>query len=215
MRLTLTAVVLAAGLALTAAAVALTLSHSPAALAGTNSVQADSKLSRTTGTSYAKGCQTGETLPRDTTAVRLSLFAVVGPRVTASFLADSHAVTSGTRPPGWVGSVVTIPMRPLPRTRSSVKLCFKLTSFNGPVLVIGEDTPPAEAAVSNGEALPGRIRVEYLRPGDASWWSHAGSIAQRLDFGHAAGGPWDVVLAAILASAVPALSIWAAARGSR
>lgn len=214
-RITRTGIVLAVGLGLTTAALVVTLSRSPLTLTGTNSIQATSKLARTTGTSYAAGCQTGEALPHAVAAVRLSLFAVIGPRVTVTILSGPHVITSGTRPPGWVGSVVTVPLRPLPRAHSPVKLCFKLTSVNGPIQVIGQDTPRAEAAVSNGEALAGRVRVEYLRPSRASWWSFAGSIAQRMGFGHAAGGAWDVVLAAILASSVLALSTWAAARGLR
>jgi hypothetical protein len=207
-------IVLAAGLALTTAAVLAMLSNSPLTLAGTNSIQANSKLSRTTGR-YAYGCQTDEALPRATAAVRLSLFAVIGPRVTVSILSGSQVITSGTRPAGWVGSVVTVPLRPLARAHSHVKLCFRLTSVNGPVLVIGQDTPRAEAVISNGEALPGRIRVEYLQPGHASWWSHTGSIVRHLGFGHAAGGAWDAVLAALLASVVFALSTWVATRGLR
>lgn len=210
-----TGIVLAAGLALIMVALLVTLSRSPLTLDGTNSVRAESKLVRTTRASRIEGCQTGEVLPGDTTAVRLSLFAVIGPRVTVRILSGSQVLSSGTRAPGWVGSVVTVPVRPLPSAHSPVKLCFKLTSVNGPILVIGQDTPRAEAAVFNGAVLPGRMRVEYLRPGHASWWSHAGSIVRHLGFGHAAGGAWDAVLASILASAVLALATWVAAKGLR
>ncbi len=208
-------IVLAAGVALTAGMAIVTLSRSPLTLAGTNSVRPESKLARTTQTSYAEGCQTGETLPSDTAAVRLSLFAVIGPRVTVRILSGSHLLTSGAQAPGWVGSVVTVPIRPLPRGHPRAKLCFKLTSINGPIQVIGQDTPAAAAVVSNGEPLAGRIRVEYLRPGRRSWWSLASSIARHMGFGHAAGGAFGVVLAAMLAAGVVTVSTLAAVRGLR
>jgi hypothetical protein len=208
-------IVLAVGLALTVVAVAVTLSRSPLTLARTNSVRVTAKLARTTETSYAEGCQTSETLPRDTAAVRLSLFAVIGPRVSVRILSGSHLLTSGTQTPGWVGSVATVPLGPLPHAHPHVALCFKLTSIDGPVQVNGQDTPPAQAVVSNGEALAGRIRVEYLRPGSRSWWSRAGSVIQRMGLGHAAGGGLGVALTAMLAAAVVALSTWVAARGLR
>jgi hypothetical protein len=207
--------VLAAGLALVAIFVIVTLSHVPMTLAGTNSVQAESKLARTTGTHTSEGCQAGETLPRNASAVRLSLFAAIGPEVTVDIFAGSHRLTSGTHPPGWVGSVVTVPVKPVPHAHSQAKLCFRLTSINGPIQVIGEDTSPAEAVVSNGEPLAGRIRVEYLRPGERSWLSLATSLARRLGFGHAANGLWDVLLVMALATAVIALSTALALRELR
>lgn len=208
-------VVLAVGLALTVAAVAVTLSRSPLTLAGTNSITDATRLARTTQTRFAEGCQSGETLPRDTVAVRLSLFAVIGPRVAVRVLSGSRLLTSGAEAPGWIGSVATVPIGPLPRAHSHVELCFRLTSIDGPVQVNGRDTPRAEAVISDGEALAGRIRVEYLRPGRQSWWSLAGSVARRMGLGHAAGGAFGVALAAILAAAVVAVSTLVSARGLR
>jgi hypothetical protein len=208
-------VVLAAGLALTAVAVVVTLSRSPLTLAGANSVQTVVRLSETTSREDAEGCQADETLPRDIAAVHLSMFAVVGPRVTVRMLSGSRVITSGTEAPGWVGSVATVPLRPLPRAYSHVKLCFKISSVNGPVQVNGAHTSRAEAVVSRGEVLPGRMRVEYLRPGRRSWWSLAGGVVQRMGLGHAAGGVFGVALVALLAAAVLTLSTLAAARGLR
>jgi hypothetical protein len=206
-------IVLGLGLALIVIAVIATLSRAPLTLAGTNSVRPKSILGRTTGTRYAYACQAGESLPRDTSAVRLSLFAVIGPKVTISVWLGPRQITSGTRPPGWVGSVVTIPLEPVSDAHSAVKLCFRLTSINGPIQVIGEDTPPAEAAVSNGEPLAGRIRVEYLRPSTLSWLSLTSSITYRMGFGHAASGAWDILLVIVLAAAVVTLSTLLAVRG--
>ncbi len=213
--MTRVAIVLLAGLALTALAVGVVLSRSPLTLVRTNSIPIATRLSRTADTRNAEGCQTGETLPRDTAAVRLSMFAVVGPRVTVRLLSGGRVITSGTEAPGWVGGVATVPLVPLPRARSDLKLCFTLSSVDGPVQINGQDTPRREAVISQGEALPGRIRVEYLRPGGSSWWLRVSGVARRMGLGHAAGGAFDVVLAALLAAGVIAVSTVAAARGLR
>ncbi len=214
-RMTRVGIVLWAGLALTALAVGITMSRSPLTLAGTNSVPDAVRLSRTNGTSNAEGCQAAETLPRDTAAVRLSMFAVVGPRVTVRLLSVTRAVTSGTEAPGWVGGVATVPLKPLPHAYSHLKLCFALSSISGPVQINGQHTPRAEAVSSQGEALPGRLRVEYLRRGAHSWWSLAAAVVRRMGLGHAAGGAFGVALAAILAATVVALSTAVVARGLR
>lgn len=208
-------VVLAVGLTLIVITLIVALSRAPLTLAGANDVRPASKLGRTTGTRYAYACQARETLPPNTSAVRLSLFAVVGPKMTVSMWLGSHQITSGTRGAGWVGSVVTVPLKPLPDAHFPVKLCFRLSSINGPIQVIGQETPPAVAAVSNGEPLAGRIRVEYLRPGTRSWLSLASDITRRMGFGHAASGAWDLLLVIALAAAVVTLSTLLAARRLR
>jgi hypothetical protein len=207
--------VLAAGLVLTAVAVALTLSHAPLTLARVNPVHTVVQLSRTAVSSYAEGCQADETLPRDTTAIHLSMFAVVGPQVAITIFSGPRLLTSGTEAPGWVGSVATVPLAPLPRMYQDVTLCFKLSAINGPVQLNGAHTPRAEAVTSHGEALPGRMRVEYLRPGHSSWWSLARGVAWRMGLGHAGGGAFGVVLAGLLAAAALAVSTLAVAGGLR
>jgi hypothetical protein len=61
------------------------------------------------------------------------------------------------------------------------------------VKIVGAHVPAAEGLVADGgERLGGRIRVEYLSPGRASWLSLAPSIARRMGFGHAWSGTWIV-----------------------
>ncbi len=74
-----TSIVLAAGLVLIAVLVGVTLARSRPTLAGTNRVSADSLLG--IAERPAGVCQTGETLPAGTSAIRLSLVSIVGPRV--------------------------------------------------------------------------------------------------------------------------------------
>jgi hypothetical protein len=201
---------LAAGLTLIAIAAIATLSHAPSTVAATNGIPRTASLSRRV--SVASGCQSDETLPRDTSAVRLGLAAVIGPRVTVKVLAGSHVITRGTAGTGWYGSAVTVPVRPVHGAFSHVTVCFGLSFKTGEVTVIGAPTSRAVAAVADGETLRGRMRVEYLHPGSRSWWSMAVSVIQHMGLGRAASGTWIVLPIAALVTASIALASWLVVR---
>jgi hypothetical protein len=76
---------------------------------------------------------------------------------------------------------------------------------NESVELLGEQTSGALAARGQHGPLPGRVRVEYLRPGDASWWSIAPEVARRMGLGHAAAGTWSVLLVLALMGCVVVL----------
>jgi hypothetical protein len=191
-------VALIVGLTLTVVAVIATLSGSHLRVAATNSIAVKSEVGE-----FLRGaevCQGQETIPRRTSAIRPSLFAYTGPRVTFEAVAAGRVVAHGERGSGWTGSVVTIPVKPAPRAIADVKICFTLAPHDEePVKIFGEASAPGLAARDrSGEALEGRFRVEYLQPGDRSWWSLASSVARRMGFGHAAGGTWGVLLVIVL-----------------
>ncbi len=201
-----TPIALAAGLGLIALAVGFALSRSPLTLAG-SAAPGERTLSSTV--QPAAACQTGETLPRGTSAVRLGLETVIGPRVTLRVLSGSRVLASGVRAPGWSGASVTIPVQPVPRTVTAVRVCFGLTLMNGSVSLRGSASRPGVAARSEaGDPLPGRVSIEYLRAGHASWLSMAASVARRLGLGRAAPGSWNALLVMLLVAGCLALSSW-------
>jgi hypothetical protein len=202
---------LAAGLGAVAVAAILTVSHAPDTLAGTNWVPEVASLGATRLDIGA--CQAGETLPRGTTAIRLGLQGSVGPRVTVVAYAGSSAITRGSVGPGWRGENVIVPVRAVPHAVSHARVCFKLSSVSGNVSVVGAEAPPAQAAVAqNGVALPGRMQIEYLRPGRASWWSQLLPVLRHMGLGRAAAGTWIAIPIAALAAGAFALAAWAVAR---
>ena len=141
-------------------------------------------------------CQPGESLPRETSALRLSLEATVGPRVAVELLVGSRRLDSGTRGSGWTAASVTVPVKPLGLAVSHVTLCFAIAATRVRVGMLGADTPRAQAArLVGGGALPGRVRVEYMRAGHASWLSLARSVARRMGLGRAVAGSWIALLA--------------------
>jgi hypothetical protein len=186
------------------AALAVTLSHSPIGVARLSSPEQVSlgSLRQTTIV-----CQPDEVLPAETSAVRLSMFAFTGPRVTVELLVGGHMIARGARGPGWTGGSVTVPVNPVAGARRGVTLCFSVF-LNGDedVAVSGQRTGAALAARELGGPWPGRITVEDLRPQRSSWWSLALPVARRMGLGRAASGTWVALLVLALMLAVGAIS---------
>jgi hypothetical protein len=185
-----------------AAAIAVTLSKSPLTVAAVNTT-ATAQLGKTSHTTAA--CQSGETLPRGTSAIRLRVFAFLGPRVTVQVRAHGQVIAHGERGSGWTSGAVTVPVKPLATTRSGVDLCFTFfTDGNEDDWYVGE--PTGARAVQGGVGPPhGRVRVEYMRPGSASWWSLALTVARRMGLGRAWPGTWVVLLLLALMGSVVVL----------
>jgi hypothetical protein len=205
--MTRAAAALAAGLAAVAIALVVTLSGSPLVLAHSNGTLADSKIAESTGN--AEACQAGETLPAGTSAIRLSLWSTAGPRLRVTALSGTSVATEGVIDAGWTTGVVTVPVKSVARASSHVRICIKLGQTPENVLFVGSQTAAAVAArTGKGEALPGRIKIEYLRVAHSSWWSHVRMIARRMGLGRAPTGAWIALLVIALMGAVVASVSW-------
>jgi len=207
------AIALAAGLLTIAVGVALTLARRPLVLVAENLPQTHHTLIMARHSAGA--CQAGEVLPAGTSAVRLGLTTDIGSRVGVKVLADSRVIAEGTQRPGWRGASVTVALPPRPRTLAPVTVCFALTDLNSAIRMLGLATGAHVAARAEGKALPGRMHVEYLRPGPRSWWSMLSSVSWRLGLGRAASGTWYALLLLTLVVALVVLSSWAVLRESR
>jgi hypothetical protein len=208
-------VTLAIGLALTAIAVAIVLSHSPQVLAGTNAIKPLLEPALTSVPGGGSACQANETLPVGSSAIRLSLNATAGPRIAVNVLSGKTVITHGEGTPGWIGSVVTIPVVPLDHAVRHTTVCFAFTGANERVSFLGVPTHKRSAATSGAHLLPGRIAIEYLRPGSSSWWSLALSVARHMGLGRAWAGTWIVLLVATLMATSIAFASWLTIRESR
>jgi hypothetical protein len=186
-----------------AAAIAVTLLQSPLTVAAVNTT-ATAQLGKTSRTTAV--CQAGEVLPRGTSAIRLRVFAFLGPRVTVEVRAHGRVIVHGERGSGWTSGAVTVPVKPLAATRSGVELCFTFfTAGNEDDWYVGERTAGAHAAQGGGGPPYGRVRVEYMRPGSSSWWSLAPTVARHMGLGRAWPGTWIVLLLAALMGCVVGL----------
>ena len=99
---------LGVGLVLIVVAFVVTLAHTPLTVARSGVATEHTLVS--TG-KPAAACQGGETLPRGTTALRVSLTSALGPRVAVRVLSGSHVIARGTTQPGWSDASVTVPVR--------------------------------------------------------------------------------------------------------
>jgi hypothetical protein len=194
---------LVGGLALTAVAIGLVISGSPVTVAGTDSVPADSFLGYSKGGTI--GCLLSGTIPRGTSAIRLSLAANIGPAVTVRVLTGSGVVTKGSRPAGWgIAKTVTVPVRRVAGATANVQTCVTLGHATEPVELLGGKVQGTSTNAPSGVYL---LRIEYLRTANSSWWSLVPEVAQRMGFGHAASGTWVVFLVLALMLTAATLSL--------
>ncbi|HEV3094714.1 MAG TPA: hypothetical protein VGY30_09395 [Solirubrobacteraceae bacterium] len=201
----------AAGLALLALAIAVTLSGSPVVAIANNHTFANGQIAETVSPTGA--CQAGEVVPAHTSAIRLTLFSDTGPQVKVRVLSGTRVLTQGAVGSGWVGGSVTVPVKPVSRTITGAQTCFKFGQTREKVAMIGVDTAPAIAARSDeGSTLPGRIRVEYMRSEQDSWWSLGREIARRIGIGRVPSGAWVALVAALLMAGGIGVASWTGLR---
>jgi hypothetical protein len=180
---------LAIGLLLAVLALGVVLSRSPLTVAGTNSTPAYPAVIAASGGS--RGCQPSGTLPRGTSAIRVSTASNAGPRVTLQALSGARVLARGQRDAGWgFAESATVPVNHVPRTIPNTEICLAFGPAVGPIPINGAPVRVTTPGGGTREAV--RFRIEYLRPGHASWWSMASSVARRMGFGHAPGGTWVV-----------------------
>lgn len=201
-----TKVALLAGLALLATATALTLSQSPLSVARATRTPGATEEPIAATTHGATYCQAHETLPRDTSAIRIWLDASAGPAVSVVVSSGGRPVTSGVRGSDWIGGSVTVAVRPLERDVGDATLCVSFSLRDETLIVQGSAAPAAIAAHDGRRALAGRMWIEYLRPGTRSWASLAPEILRHMGFGRAGAGTWLVYIALLLLAGVLALA---------
>jgi hypothetical protein len=176
------AVAVAVGFALLAAGLVVLLSRSEPRLAGTNSrvvaSRVDIPIQR--GQRY---CQSNETIPAGTHAVRLytSLRGARRGRLEVSFTAAAGRLIARTaRSVGDRPSELPLPARI--REAAPVRACFRNLG-PGQIRLAGNLTPLFEAGrprpVAPRERLPDVVRIDYLRRGRESWWHLAPVVARR------------------------------------
>ncbi len=192
---------LAVGLASGVVALAVVLSRPPLnVVAGTDGLAANPLVGYTRG-GEATVCQSAGTVPAGTEAVRVSLSANVGPRVSLKISRGASVVAAGVRAPGWgVDETVTVPVARVAKTIVFARACT----------TVGESVEPVQINGTRVTTSAGRhalwLRMEYLRPGPRSWLSLASSIAARMGFARAPSGGWVAWLVVVLMLAAALLA---------
>jgi hypothetical protein len=220
-------VTLAVGIALLVLAVAVTLTRSPPRVVRAVAQEVVGRGERRklglTASDIAI-CQANEVLPAGVSGIRLSLRAFYGARVHVVAYSGSTVLAAGRRGADWTAQSVTVPVEPLARASTHVKLCFAIGPNSEPVAILGALAPARETAVAltshrltpaaaiAGVPLGGRVGVEYLAAGRGSWWSRLSSVAGHMGLGRAYSGAWIAFLVAALMAAVGVLAVRLTAR---
>jgi hypothetical protein len=208
-------IALAAGFVLLALAIGFALTRSPPAVAGSNGVPLEGTIAHVPGGLGA--CQAHTLLPAGATAVRVSLYAGIGPRVSVRVVsAHGRLLASGVRGSGWRGESPNVALRAPKSGATDTTFCFALGSSGESVGLDGSTARPGEGAVAQGGgALGVRLRIVYLRPGGRTWLALIPSVARRFGLGRWAAGTWVALLVALLVGALLAGAAWTAARWLR
>jgi len=206
-------IALAAALVFLAIAIGAVLSHSPLTVAGANAVEAP--LYRNGGVAgSASTCEQGGTVPRGTSAIRISLGGNVDPRIVVGVYSGSRLVTQGQRAAGGgLNASATVPVKPVSRRVEDTTVCMGLGPSEEAIGIRGIPLQPAAHGVYKLHDV--ELGVEYLRPGPQTWWSLIPSIAYHFGLGHAPGGTFVVFLVLALMLLVVVLTSQLALRELR
>ena len=205
------AATLAAGLTLLAIGLVATLSRTDARRTGTDGTDVAEALAVTS--SSGTFCQPRELVPAGTGAVRVSLKAASrrSSTVKVAVMRGGTAVARGARTSRWTGERIVVPLRSVLHEDVFGRVCITLGG-HAPIALGGQATDPRFAARTGTQALAGRLRIDYLRPGRESWWSFASTVAHRMGIGRAPTGVPVALLAALLLLTSIALGVWQLAK---
>jgi hypothetical protein len=166
-------VVLAAGIALLAVAAAVVLAESKPRPAGSNYVPLQGPAVELQGRD--EHCQEEGLVPADAAVMRFVTGTGFRPtpriRVTMS-TREGALLSAGTLPAGQSQGPVSVPLdRPIEETAGGIVAC----------VATGPGAGPGRATVLYG--IPGRVRFEWLRQGEESWFELLPTVAHRFGLG--------------------------------
>jgi hypothetical protein len=199
-------ILLGVALALTVAALLVTLSQRAPRLSGTNFTHFTRP--QVTIPPGGESCQQHTYLPAGT-AVAQVLVATEGrlrPSVSLRFHDLATGLTFIGRAAAGREGMVNVPLERVVRAeQTNATACVRNTG-HAKIVVAGDDARPALAARVNGRRVRGLIAFRYLRTGRESWWSLAPTVARRFGLGKAGiFGTWTLwALVALL------LGLWVA-----
>ena len=148
---------------------------------------------------------------------------VLRARVQVVAYSGSTVLAEGRRGADWT-AIGHVPVQPLARSSTAVKLCFAIGPNSEPVAILGALRPPGSgrwptshrltpaAATIAGVLLGGRVGLEYLAAGRGSWWSRTPPVAWHMGLGRAISGTWIVLFVAALMAAAGVLAVRLALR---
>jgi hypothetical protein len=202
------------GLAALAAGLALALSHSSQARAGTNGVWAQFPLG-----ALGPGqriCQDGELLPAHAAGLRFAFQTAqaVGPRIAVTLSRGGQMVArTSMLVVARNGGTATAPVQVRTQDLDGVRVCLAIAG-RGQVGLIGGPTPPgAGELTANGRPTGSSLPITYVEADRTSWWSRTSAVFDRMRLGRGSwGGGWVPWAAGVLLLGALALVVLALVR---
>ena len=166
-----------------------------------------------------QACQE-ESIPAGTVAISVSGSVSAHPlallAVRVLDVATAAPLAAGAAP-ARPGAATTVTVHPALAHDGPVRVCLRLrtAATSARAQLYGSPTDSREpGATDDGNVLPGRIRLDYLRAGRPSWWSFAPTIVERLGRGRAWLGSAVAPLAALLVLISISAAAWLLVRQS-
>jgi hypothetical protein len=160
-------------------------------------------------------CQREELVPRGTGALAASLLPspAGGGAVRVAVVTVGESVAGGELPAGWRDATPTLPLRPVLARDTPARVCITAAGAQLVGLAGEAAAQGGGRAAVGARALGGDVRLVYLPPRAASWWSSLSTVVGRMDAGHPLGGTAIALLVALLLACSAALAAWQLARG--
>ena len=140
-------------------------------------------------------CQPLELVPADSAS--MLVFVVNAgpdsPQLAARVVAEDGETVAGSDVPGGYGhGALHVPLAPEVEEPTPATVC--LQNAGDEVVGFGSGaTPREQGAQVDGGLQPGRIRIEYFRPGSESWWALMPTVVHRFGLGKGDGlGSWTL-----------------------
>jgi len=204
------AATLAIAVAVLAIGIAATLARSQPRRSGSNGVQPTTVVASASGGHVL--CQHGATLPAGSTSLHAQLGPVEAPTGPAVVVTVRHGARLLDRVPiaaGWNGIELVAPITRAARDVAGVDVCVSVARGAGAIGAIGDVPAPGTGALTlDGRPVGGALRIDWYRPGSASWWAFAGTVMTRIGRVHGGwGGPWIAWTALTLVVGAGALTL--------
>jgi hypothetical protein len=204
----------AVGLAALAAGVAVTLARADVRPLSTNDVIVQVPVSNLDGDHRV--CQDGERIPAGTAAVMATIVPSARRRAAMSVeIATGGATVASGTASRWQDNAAVVTLRRVVAADVAGRVCLEIRTRGEEVTLVGASAGEGTDAVADGERLGGRVRFEYLRSGEETWWAFAPTIVERIGRGHAWSGSSVALAAALLTLTSILLAGWQLARVSR
>jgi hypothetical protein len=148
-------------------------------------------------------CQGQELLPADTSALRATIgtYGKPGPALRVRMTGPrGEPLSTGALRPGWREGIVQIEITHVARAHEQVQLCLRNLG-PGAIAIAGALPDPGWVMKVAGHPVEGRLRYDYMRPGNESWFQLLPTIVYRSTL--AKGGivrhwAWAAALVAML-----------------